>query len=122
MQLKAFTVPLLLILALGIGWSAQSPSTQRLRTLPAGGWTLVARESGRALLAPKPRLHPKLDGKSAEPPAQVLVIAPGVSPTLAPARARGLFAPGRDSRPQMWSTQFAGRKILFNPTGNGPAL
>lgn len=123
MQLKYVATPVLLVfLALDIGGSEPLQPPVKTRDLPAGGWLLMARESGHALLAPKSRRNAKAGEKGAGLSAQVLVIAPGAAPALVPARVRGLFVPGPNSRPQVWSTQFAGRQILFNPAGNGPAL
>lgn len=122
MKPKLFAMSLFLLLALAVVWSAQSQPTADLERLPPGGWTLVERESGQALLAPKVRFNPKVAGKAAAPSAHALLIAPDASPSIIPARTRGLFVPGRNSRPQVWSTQFMGRKVLFSPVGNGPAL
>lgn len=111
-----------LILILSVGWAAQSQSG-RMKRLPGHGWTLAARESGQALLVPKPRMNQGSKGsRKAGEPVQALLIAPGADPALIPARSRGLFASGANSQPRVWSTQFAGRKILFNPIGDGPAM
>ncbi|HEY9422474.1 MAG TPA: hypothetical protein VIW92_13740 [Thermoanaerobaculia bacterium] len=94
-----------------------------MKRLPAGAWTLVARESGHALLAPKPLRNQNQKGVAkAVPTGQALVIGPGGSASLIPTRSRGLFAGGANSQPRVWSTQFMGRRVLFNPAGSAPGM
>lgn len=119
MKLKLFAASLILVLS--VGWAAQSQSG-RMKRLPGNGWTLVARDSGQALLVPKPRNQGPKGSRKAGAPVQALLIAPGTDPSLIPARSRGLFASGLDSQPRVWSTQLGGRKVLFNPVGDGPAM
>jgi hypothetical protein len=54
MKSKLLAAPLLLALILGVGWVAQSQPADTMKRLPQGAWTIVVRESGHALLAPKP--------------------------------------------------------------------
>lgn len=123
MKSKLLAAPLLLALVLGVGWVAQSQPSDTMKRLPGGAWTLVARESGHALLAPKPRRHLNQKGlEKAVPTGQALVIEPGGSTSLVPTRSRGLFVGGPDSQPRVWSTQFMGRRMLFNPVGSAPGM
>jgi hypothetical protein len=123
MKFKLLAAPLVLALILGVGWVAQSQPFDTMTRLPAGAWTLVARESGHALLAPKPRRNQTQKRlEKAVPAGQALVIGPGGSSSLVPTRSRGLFAGGANSQPRVWSTQFMGRRVLFNPVGSAPGM
>jgi WD40-like Beta Propeller Repeat len=124
MKFKLLAAPLVLALILGVGWIAQSQPSDTMKRLPAGAWTLVARESGHALLAPKPRRNLNQKGleEKAVTAGQALVIGPGGSTSLISTRSRGLFVGGPDSQPRVWSTQFMGRRVLFNPVGSAPGM